>query len=56
MKLFILPQGFSVCKLEEITPEHLSGEYVFIAKAGGERSLVCATEHAPTDALAAEHG
>jgi hypothetical protein len=56
MKLRVLPMEFSVCKLKEFTPECLDGETVFFAKAGGELSLVCATEHTPENVLAVEHG
>jgi hypothetical protein len=56
MKLYVLPGEFSICKLKELIPECLSGEPVFFAKTGDELSLVCATENAPRDTLAAEHG
>jgi hypothetical protein len=56
MKLCVLRGEFSVCKLKEFAPDYLNGEYIFFAKAGGELSLVCATQNAPPEALKAEHG
>ena len=56
VSLEILPQLFSVCKVESITAEDLKAEYTFFARTDCELSLVCPTENAPENTLAREDG
>lgn len=52
----VLPYGFSVCKLTELTPSHLTSPFSFTAVTDTEISLVCITENAPADALSQSDG
>ena len=51
MVLQILPQDFSVCKVNDSKDIDLSGEFVFVGKTDEEISLVCTTASAPGDCI-----
>ena len=56
MKLKVLPNELTVCKVREITSIDLSREFYFIGKTDEELSLVCDTADTPVDTLAREDG
>lgn len=56
MTLKMISRDFSVCKVKEIRPETLQGDFCFIGKTDEELSLVCETNLAPEDATAREDG
>ncbi len=56
MTLKMIGRDFSVCKVTEIRPETLQGDFCFIGKTDEELSLVCETDRAPEDATARENG
>lgn len=56
MKIERIGGEFSVCKVAAYRPEDLEGDFCFIGKTDGERSLVCRAERAPADALDREDG
>ena len=41
MKLKCIDEQFSVCKVRQLRPEDLEGEFVFVGKTDEELSLVC---------------
>jgi hypothetical protein len=56
MKLEILPQTFSVCKVADYGGVDLGAPFVFTGSTDGERSLVCPTDRSPPDAIARSDG
>lgn len=56
MKIKILNQEFSVCKLEDLTQADLSDEFCFIGKTDEELSLVCSTSRVPSNTVEREDG
>lgn len=56
MKLGLLEQEFSVCKLEPSAPVDLGGAFCFAARTDRELSLVCPSEAAPEHCIACEAG
>lgn len=56
MKLEILPQSLTVCKVRSLSIQVLEQEVCFIGKTDQELSLVCPTEAVPGDTLAREDG
>ena len=56
MTIEVLPQAFSVCKVETLSPELLAGEFCFCGRTDSELSLVCRTEAVPARTLAREDG
>ena len=56
MTLKMISRDFSVCKVTEIRPETLQGDFCFVGKTDEELSLVCETDRAPGDATAREDG
>lgn len=56
MKIERIGGEFSVCKVAAYHSEDLEGDFCFIGKTDGERSLVCRAERAPADALDREDG
>lgn len=56
MTLKMISRDFSVCKVKEIRPETLQGDFCFVGKTDEELSLVCETDRAPGDATAREDG
>lgn len=56
MKIKVLPQDFSVCKLSDLKSIDFSDEYLFLAKTDEEISLVCSSERTPADVIVCESG
>ena len=56
MRLIILPQLLTVCKVADARGIDLNGEFCFIGKTDEELSLVCPTTDAPEKTLAREDG
>lgn len=56
MELKKMSYELSVCKVKELCPEILADEFFFIGKTDEELSLVCMTEHAPSDAEERDDG
>lgn len=56
MELKPLSQSFSICKLKELSPADLEGEFCFLGKTDEELSLVCPTDRAPEHTAAREDG
>lgn len=56
MKLKVLSESFSVCKLRDAGEIDLTREFCFVGKTDEELSLVCPTEEVPEDILAREDG
>lgn len=56
MKLHILPQSLSVCQVEALRPEDLTGDLCFVGRTDEELSLVCPTDRVPESFLACDDG
>ena len=56
MKLEVLPQTFSVCKVSDYAGVDLGAPFVFTGATDGERSLVCPEIRAPSDAITRSDG
>ena len=51
MKLTILTESFSICKLKDYEQVDINGPFVFTGSTDEEKSLVCPTLLAPADTL-----
>ena len=56
MKLTVLTQTFSICKLENYEQVDLDGPFVFTGSTDEEKSLVCPTQFVPADTLERSDG
>lgn len=56
MKLKRIAERFSVCKVQQLWPENLAGEFVFVGKTDEEFSLVCPTSQVPEETVEREDG
>ena len=56
MKLKILPQRLTVCKVKDLSDIDLSGDFFFIGRTDEELSLVCRTEDAPRETVKRDDG
>ena len=56
MKLEILPQSFSVCKVADYAGVELGAPFVFTGATDGEKSLVCPTARVPASTIARSDG
>jgi hypothetical protein len=56
MKLQMLSQDFSVCKIKDYTMVDFTDPFVFLSKTDEEFSLVCQTNSIPGMPLSEEHG
>ena len=56
MKLIILDDVFTVCKVEDISNVDLSGDLVFVGKTSDEISVVCPVKDIPSATVAREDG
>ncbi len=56
MKLKIINQNFSICKLEDLSNIDYSDEICFIGKTDEELSLVCSSNKVPENTLECDHG
>lgn len=56
MRLKVLAQDFTVCKVADFTALDLSAAYTFAAATDEEKSLVCPTERVPALTLSRDDG
>lgn len=56
MKLKVINESFSVCKVIDYTMVDLENPYCFIGKTEEEKSLVCPTQQLPLNTLEHEDG
>jgi len=56
MKLTILKESFSICKLKDYEQVDINGPFVFTGSTDEEKSLVCPTLLAPADTLERSDG
>lgn len=56
MKLEVIQQEFSICKIRDLTQVNQNDPYFFVGRTDVELSLVCGTKHVPEDILECEHG
>lgn len=56
MKLEIINEDFSICKVNKLTEELLSDEFLFVGKTDEELSVVCRTKNILKDCIEKEEG
>ena len=56
MKIKVIKDNFSVCKVKDYSQVDLNDEFCFIAKTDEENSLVCITENVPNNVTEREDG
>lgn len=56
MRIEVLEQEFTVCKVADYAGVDLEGEFVFTGSTDGERSLVCPTTAVPSNTVSREDG
>lgn len=56
MRLKIINQDFSVCKIADLSGVNYSDEFCFISKTDEELSLVCSTASVPENIMESEDG
>lgn len=56
MKIKVLKQEFSVCKVRDFSGVFWEDEFCFVGKTDEEKSVVCCTEYVPDDTLEREDG
>ncbi|MCR5060634.1 MAG: ACT domain-containing protein [Saccharofermentans sp.] len=56
MKLIILDDVFTVCKVDDVASVDLSGDFVFVGKTKDEISVVCPVKQAPSKTTEREDG
>lgn len=56
MKIKIIKDNFSVCKVKDYSQVNLNTEFCFVAKTDEENSLVCRTENVPNNVMEREDG
>ena len=56
MKLKVLPQALTVCKLADATAIDLNQDFYFLARTDEELSLVCRTENTPANTTDRDDG
>ncbi|MGL4799583.1 MAG: ACT domain-containing protein [Cellulosilyticaceae bacterium] len=56
MKLKLLSEQFSVCKIADVGQVNWEDRYCFVGKTDEELSLVCSSKYVPADTLACEEG
>lgn len=56
MDIQLLRENFTVCQINDINLVDLDNDFVFLAKTDEEISLVCPSDLAPAQSLAAEEG
>lgn len=56
MKIKILEQKFSVCKVSDFSEVDLNKEFFFVAKTDDENSVVCPTDKVPTNTTDRDDG
>ena len=56
MKLKVINEVFSVCKIKDVSEVNFADSFCFIGKTDEELSLVCATRYVPSATLEREDG
>lgn len=56
MKLKVINEVFSVCKIKDVNEVNFADSFCFIGKTDEELSLVCATRYVPSVTLEREDG
>ena len=56
MKLKVINEVFSVCKIKDVSEVNFEDSFCFIGKTDEELSLVCATRYVPSVTLEREDG
>lgn len=56
MKLKVIKQDFSICKLADLSQIDVSDPFCFIGKTDEEISLVCSSKLVPNNTIACDHG
>lgn len=56
MRILVLQEEFSICKLPDLSEVNLADSFCFIGKTDEELSLVCSSDHVPGNAVLSEDG
>lgn len=56
MKLKVIKQDFTICKLADLSQIDVSDPFCFIGKTDEEISLVCSSKLVPNKTIACDHG
>ena len=56
MKLRVIEQNFSICKLKDLSKIDYSDEFCFISKTDEELSLVCSQDKVPDNIVECDNG
>jgi len=56
MKLHIIPENITVCKIQDTSLVDFTKDYTFLSRTDEELSLVCPTEYVPSNTIAREDG
>ena len=56
MKLKIINQNFSICKVKDLSQIDYSDKFYFVGKTDEELSLVCSTDLVPKNAIECDKG
>ena len=56
MKIEIINQSFSICKVKDVSQIDFSDEYCFVGKTDEELSLVCSSECVPKETTERDDG
>lgn len=56
MKIKVIKDDFSVCKVKDYSQVDLNAEFCFVAKTDEENSLVCRTDNVPNNVTEREDG
>lgn len=56
MKLKIINQNFSICKVKDLSQIDYSDKFCFVGKTDEELSLVCSTDLVPENAIECDNG
>ncbi len=56
MTLMTLPYHFTVCKVATVQDIPFASDFCFVGKTDEELSVVCLTDHVPTETVAREDG
>ena len=56
MKLEVLKQNFSICKINSVTHIDFTDEFCFVGKTDEELSLVCSTACTPRQFIECDNG
>lgn len=56
MRILVLQEEFSICKLPDLSEVNLADTFCFIGKTDEELSLVCSSDHVPGNASLSEDG